>query len=126
MEKDEENYGRAYAFFDCNAPKEELEKKLPSIREEVQASSSLELLLKEVKDFKRDPQVDPDLRDFIQSCELKYVLEAKNPHTSTEDVGVDLVAIMNQVYQLYGEDKPFYGEIVGKNKYGEYVFWEDD
>lgn len=145
MEKD---YGRAYAFFDSRASKEEIESDLPLIKSSTQSHPSLELFLMEVKEFERKPEIDSDLRDFMHTteihaifpsayrhlmksskptklCNLKYVIEAKNRYAPVEEVASDLSAIMNQVYVNHGEGKPFNVEIIGDVN-GQYISWEDN
>lgn len=124
----ETNYGKAYAFFYCEAPKREIEETLPTIREFVQTPSELELHLLEIT---QDPQVypgKPQLSQIVAEAKLsgmRYFMEAKYPGATNEKTADELAAILNQAYQspLYQEEEPFRGAVVYEDK-GEYIFRE--
>lgn len=124
----ETNYGKAYAFFYCEAPKREIEETLPTIRECVQTPSELELQLLEIaKELQIYPS-EPKLTQIIEEAKnsgMRYFLEAKYLGATNEKTADELSAILNQAYQspLYQEEEPFRGAIAYEDK-GEYIFRE--
>jgi len=76
MEKEAKNYGKAYAFFDCNAPRNKLEdylqRRLPGEFMKCEHDFpkpdklGLELKLAEVKEIMGCKNIDPDLLETVQ------------------------------------------------------------
>ena len=131
--------GKAYAFFDCDASKEEIEKELPFIRELVKTPSNLELSLTEGvykfiatkvlgKKWLEGKPIDTQLRDIAieaKKSEMKYVIDATYPDATDYQTAQELSTILNQAYQspLYKKGEPFKGEIVYQERErGEYTF----
>ncbi|HUS48848.1 MAG TPA: hypothetical protein VMZ91_01675 [Candidatus Paceibacterota bacterium] len=118
--------GRAYAFFDCRASKEDIEKELSSIRKCIKTPSALELSLMESTE---KPSVSP-LRDSelwaivrtAKEADLRYFMEATYPNATNHQTADEVASILNQAYQspLYQEGEQFRGEVVYKER-GRYV-----
>jgi len=139
MEKEAKNYGRAYAFFDCRASKEQIEAELPTIRQCVKTPSKLELSLTEgVCKFMGTSilgrkalvgrPIDTQLRDVAKEAKdsgMRYVLEAKYEGATNKQTADEVASVMNQAYQspLYQKGEQFRGEVV-YNERGKYIFRE--
>lgn len=116
--------GEAYAFFNCNASKVQIEAELPQIRTLTETPNELELSLTEGI----DPQSyeHPQLRRIAQEAKdsgIKYAMNARYKDATNKETTDHLSGILNQAYQspLYQEGEQFCGEIVFQNK-GRYVF----
>lgn len=120
------NYtGNAYAFFNCNASRSEIEAELPTIRHLTRAPKDLELTLTEgVENLKGDKKLK-ELAMEAKSQGIKYVLEAKYSGANNQEAAKELSGIMNQAYQspLYQEGEQFSGAIVYKKR-SDYKFLE--
>ena len=115
--------GKAYAFFDCKASKQEIEAELPLIRDITRTPSNLELSL---TDDIGSVGTDPDLMPIIQEARdsgMKYALRAVNPNSDNRTTANELSTILNQTYQshLYQKNEPFKGGITYKEN-GKYNF----
>ena len=144
--KHKREIGKAYAFFDCNASKGEIEAELPIIRSLSRTPSKLELSLKEVKNLGKNREVDSDLLKYvgekeiyptfpsrfkdlmetakpIKMTDLKYMIEAKYPDGTNEDTANELGDVMSGIYAEYGNDEPFNVAVVAKID-GEFLFKE--
>lgn len=130
--------GKAYAFFNCNASKNEIEAELPTIRKLTQTPNQLEISLTEnVNELKGDqnllkfigqnkvyPIFPSKLKALIVNAQtikmidLRYVLKAKYPKATNKATADELGMILNQAYQspLYQDEEPFIGKIVYKEK----------
>jgi len=127
MEKEAQKYeGKAYAFFDCNASKEQIEAELPKIRECVKAPNKLELQLMEAADNSDISSPGRSaLCSILKSAKeagMKYFLKAKS---TVKQVADEVAAVINQAYQspLYAYNEEFRGEIVYQDM-GKYIFRE--
>ncbi|MBT4165710.1 hypothetical protein HOE04_01590 [archaeon] len=101
--------GRAYAFFDCGASKEEINEELPFIRKAVKTPEKLELSLSEGID---ELGLDGKLKDIAENEDRQYTLCA-NYLSTNEKTADELAGILNQVYQSpLNEDGQFKGAIV--------------
>ena len=111
--------GKAYAFFDCNAPKESIEGELPKVRKCVDTPSLLELTLR--NGFVRDPVLGP-MAEKAGCLDRMYAMAAALPSASNEQTFLELGGILNQVYQsdLFGKGERMRGVMVYP-KDGEYV-----
>jgi len=115
--------GEAYAFFDCNASKKEIEAEIPFIREAVQTPGELELSLTEginPESFKH-----PELRSIAKDAKdagIKYSLRAKLRNGSNKQTADEVAGILNQAYQspLYQDKEEFRGGIFYQ-EHGRYV-----
>lgn len=121
--------GKAFAFFDCNASKQEIEQELPTIRECVKTPRELELsLFESTENPSVSPLGNPRLWAIIgkaKSAGMKYFMEATYPNSTNYQTADELASILNQMYQtpLYQEGEQFRGEIVYKER-GRYIFRE--
>lgn len=126
-----EKTGKAYAFFDCRAPKKQIEAELPNIRELAQAPNKLELSLMEATENPRvSPLSDPSLYRVVKQAKdagMKYFLEATYEGATNKETADELASILNRAYQspLYKPElkEPFRGAVVYKEN-DEYVFRE--
>jgi len=117
--------GKAYAFFNCNASKGDIEKELPAIRECVQTPNALELSLMEGTDtLTGDTQLLQIARE-AKDTGIRYVMEATYPNATNHQTADEVASILNQAYQspLYQKGEQFRGEVVFKER-GRYVFRE--
>ncbi|MBS3075166.1 hypothetical protein J4429_01775 [Candidatus Pacearchaeota archaeon] len=117
--------GKAYAFFNCEASKRDIEKELPFIRECVKTPNALELSLMEGTDaLIGDAQLLQIARD-AKDAGIRYVMEATYSNATNHQTADEVASILNQVYQspLYQKGEQFRGEVVFKER-GRYVFRE--
>ena len=141
-EKNKITYGTAYAFFDCDASKDELEKLLPDIRRDVQTASNLELKLHEgiaglefdedlvqKIGYADDYRIMPE--KMIQQgyeeerrplASLRYVMIAQQVEETNKSVAGELAGIVNCT-QAYNQSDIFRGAISYEEN-GEYVLYE--
>lgn len=122
MGGEEQNIGKAYAFFKCGAPKHAVQE----VINDANVLSDLELsLLDETENFDGDAQLIRLARDAKESG-INYVLRASREgytnHETAEELGDEF---NNRVYAslLFPKGEPFYGEIVHKEN-GTYIFRE--
>ena len=111
--------GKAYAFFDCTAPREAIESELPTFRACAQTPSRLELsLIDGPTNLWRDrefiPLGDMQLLRFAHRAahtKLRYVLEATYPGASNRETAQEVNDLLYQVYQspLHSEGELFFG-----------------
>ena len=123
MEKEAKNYGKAYAFFDCRASKEQIEAELPTIRQCVKTPSNLELSLTEGVEKLRGDNELMALAKEAKEGGMRYVLEAKYKGGTNKQTADEVASVMNQAYQspLYADKEEFRGAIVYQDM-GKYVF----
>ena len=138
------NVGEAYAFFDCNSSKEDIESELPLIRELVKTPQRLELLLTDKgvnwdSRFGKELQIlseqsikagherskmfsaENSLRLFsVLGC--RYFIQATYQNGTNRDTANEVASILNQAYQspLYEANTPFRGAVVYEEN-GKYV-----
>jgi hypothetical protein len=117
--RDPQDVGEAYAFFYCNAPKEEIERELPNIREISQTPKDLELYLTE--GILPDRLNHPELREIAMDAKragLRYTLKANYLRATNERTATELEAIMRTAYSspLYKKGEDFRGEVYFKDK----------
>lgn len=134
--------GKAYAFFDCDASKEQIERSIPSLRRDAMTPEGLQLLLHEgtsglqfdkaltelikfpedyrVKSSKWRKQDHEEERKPLAN--MKYVLEADYNRASNKDAASELGDLLNVIHYEFNRDQSFFrGEIVyEENK--EYIF----
>lgn len=117
------NCGRAYAFFDCGASKEEIKAELPLIRRCAKTPSELELSITEgIGNLKRDNQLTSIARDAKDSG-MRYFLEAKCLEATNEKTADEVADILNQT-SLYFDEEEFRGKVIYQDENEEYVFRE--
>ena len=114
--------GRAYAFFDCEASKDEIEGELPTIRTLVNSPRDLELSLTERLDQLEGDSQMVDIAREAQEAGMKYLLQASYPTASNVKTADELSSVLNQAYQspLYQKGTEFRGAIFYEDK-GTYV-----
>jgi len=135
----ENNTGRAYAFFDCDATKQEIERAMPEIRESARTPEKLEFLLHENDG---NLQLDRKLKQMVKTPrdsrilhsgfgvdspevtpleDLRYVLEAKYPNATNKETADELGDVMNYISYLNASNLIFNGKIAYEDG-GRYVF----
>ncbi len=110
--------GKAYAFFDCTAPKDAIEELIPKVRSAVQTPSILELqLLKGANSIEEDPQIMEIARE-AQDAGLPYTIEATYPNGTNKQTADEVATMLNQIYQspLYREKEPFRRRVFYKQR----------
>ena len=141
--KMENKKGTSYAFFNCDATKQEIEKEMPKIRDFAQTPGELELLLhentgklqldtklKQIVSTPRDSRilrsgVGVDSPEVVPLEDLKYVLEAKYSGATNEETASELGDVMNYLSYSDVNNLSFNGKIAYE-KDGEYLFRESD
>jgi hypothetical protein len=109
-----EKTGKAYAFFDCSASKEQIEAELPKIRECVRTPSNLELSLAEGVDRLKGDKRIMALAKEAKDSGMKYVLEAKYEGATNKQTADEVASVLNQAYQspLYAYKEEFRGNVL--------------
>jgi hypothetical protein len=109
--------GKAYAFFDCNASKGEIEQEIPFIRECVKTPNALELSLMEGVDTLTGDSQLLQIAKEAKDAGIKYEMEATYPNESNKKTADELSSVLNQAYQspLYQQGEPFRGAIFYKH-----------
>ncbi len=135
------NVGKAYAFFDCDATKEEIEKELPSLRHDARNPKGLQLLLHEgISELQFDKALTGkiqypddyriksskfDKQDYGEEekplSEMKYVLEANYEGASNKKTADELGDLLNYIHYEFNEDQNFLRGDVVYEKNGEYL-----
>jgi len=120
MEK-RDRIGEAYAFFDCEASKEDIEKEIPLIRRVAQIPNELELRLIDEISLDRDEELR-QIADEARDTGMKYIMSANYPNATNLKTADELGAVLNQAYQspLFKPGDEFRGGIFYKEK-GRYV-----
>ena len=140
--------GKAYAFFDCNAPKEEVERELSQIPhslelylsqgeaplfQKYQRSSPLGEALQKARVDITYNSSDPKTKDVkIAECnaaknrEFNYVIEAYSTDKDNADVGRELGHVTNSLYTspLYKKRESIRSSITAEID-GEYLFVQE-
>lgn len=117
--------GKAYGFFYCRAPREEIEAELPTLRECAQTPSQLELTLVEGLDnLKGDAKVR-ELAKEAKEQGIRYILEATSPGATNPTTANEVADLLYQMYQspLYEAGEEFRGAVAYQEN-GEYVLRE--
>ncbi len=129
MKKGTNYSGKAYAYFNCNASKEQISDALPTIREFARTPAKLELSLLEInEDLTLPGKRDVALRSLTAEAAIagrQYFIEAKCPGKNNQETANEVATILNQAYQspLYQEGEAFFGDIVYRQR-SKYVFRE--
>lgn len=118
--------GKAYAFFDCSASKNEIEAELPTVRRLAQTPNQLEISLTEEFDKLKGDWGLVSLNSIAKHAKkmgLRYLMEATYPNATNKATADELAIILNQAYQspLSQNKEPFRGEIIYKGKI-RYIF----
>jgi len=117
--------GKAYAFFDCKASKQQIEEVLPRIRARAKTPSELEISLAEgPENISGDNKLMAIAREAKQAG-IRYAMEATYPGATNRQTAAEVSAVLNQAYQspLYANKEHFRGEILFKEN-GRYKFKE--
>jgi hypothetical protein len=113
--------GKAYAFFDCNASREQIEAELPKICHVTKTPAKLEILVFNDTGVFNRSQKEPEIKALASTFKRQYILEAKYPGKSNQETADQIAGVLNQAYQspLYQDGEDFRGNIVYKhrNKY---------
>lgn len=119
------NVGKAYAFFNCEASKGDIEKELPFIRKCVKTPNTLELSLMEGTDTLTGDTQLLQIAKEAKGAGIRYVMEATYPNATNHQTADEVASILNQAYQslLYQKGEQFRGEVVYKDR-GKYIFRE--
>ena len=140
MEKEAETYVRAYAFFDCDASKQELEKSGSHIRNEAKTPKGLQLLLNEGisglqldKTLAEQIQYPDDYRVMSNErikqgyekerrplASMKYVLVATYMGASNDDAANELGDVINVIHKMFNKDQGIFRGSVVYEKEGAY------
>ena len=141
-----EKVAKAYAFFNLDASKQEIAKDLPKTRDAMGLPSQLELSIKDMRDFVKDPQTDPKLINYINRgktnaiipsnlkhlkgslnpvkvTDLNYVIEARHPNYANDMTAQELSRVMAGLQDTFAYEKPFYTDIVAQLD-GQYMVME--
>ena len=111
--------GEAYAFFDCRASREEIEKEIPTIRGLSQTPNELELYLTEGTDSLTGNTELKQIADEARESGIKYMIKANYPTGTNRQTADELSEILNKS-PLYQKGEQFRGEIFYKEK-GKYI-----
>ena len=144
--KEDESYsvGRAYAFFDCDASKEEVEKSMPDVRSEAKTHKGLQMLLHEgISGLQLDEMLSEQIQfpdDYrVMSSErlnqgyqeerrplasMKYALVGSCERVSNEDVANELDDVVNVIYRRFNIDQGLFRGAIVYEKDGEYCLRE--
>lgn len=114
--------GEAYAFFNCTASKDEIERKIPTIRNLTKTPNELELYLTEGTDSLKGNTELRQIAGEAREAGIKYVMKANYPTGTNRQTADELSGILNQAYQspLFKEGEEFRGSIFYKEK-GNYL-----
>jgi hypothetical protein len=117
-----ENYGRAYGLFECQAPKELLQKEFEDTRRMVESPSTLELNLTDLNS--ENPKADTQLSNILCAARaegINYLIEAIIPNESNKRTAEELAVNFNLAYvsPLFPENEMFKGAILYKD-HGKY------
>ena len=115
--------GRAYAFFDGEASKEEIESIMPAIRHTVGTPRELQVYLREgIDDLSGDATFMKVLEEARAVGGYRYSMEAIYPETNNRQTADELGTILNQARQDLWTGS-FRGNIVYEEG-GSYIFVE--
>lgn len=117
------NTGKAYAFFNCSASKEEIEAELPTIREYARTPEELDLSLVEGMnnlESRAKQRNDTKLLSLAQGAGRagrRYCLEGTYPNSDNLSTATELKDVLNTAYasDLFPEGK-FHREVLYFNE----------
>jgi thermostable 8-oxoguanine DNA glycosylase len=117
MIKQPKKTGEAYAFFNCRASKEEIERELPFIRDAVKTPNQLELSLTEGIDLESFKHLE--LKEIAREAKetgIRYSMKASYKDVRNKQTADELARVLNQSYQspLYQDKEEFRGGIFYK------------
>ncbi|MDP2925861.1 MAG: hypothetical protein Q8N99_05810 [Nanoarchaeota archaeon] len=136
--------GKAYAFFDCDASKQQIETSKPQIRSKAKTPKGLQMLLNEgISGLQLDEklaeqiQYPDDYRTMSSErikqgyeeerrplASMKYVLVANYEGASNKDAANELGDVMNVIHRMFNEDQGIFRGAVVYEKNGEYQLRE--
>jgi len=108
--------GKAYAFFDCRASKEKIEKELSTIREFARVPPLVEISLIERPDKLKGDERIKAIANGFKGLGIRWTMTAAYPGVANKAAAEELEAILNQAYQshLYGSKEKFRGWVLYK------------
>lgn len=120
--------GKAYGFFACEAPLEDVEAELLNGRELLGTPSQLELALFDGVG-KLNTAGDDKLKAVVEEAKgngMRYVIEATYPQATNKTTAGELSDILNQasLSPLYKKKVDYFGAVVYKTENNDYLFWE--
>lgn len=115
--------GKAYGFFYCGASKQEIEQRLPTLRQHAETPSQLELSLIEGMDNVRGDSKLTALAQQAKREGINYMLQATYPSGTNRNAADEVATIFGLLSHtsLYGTEEQFKGEIIYKEE-RNYVF----
>ena len=118
--------GEAYAFFYCEASKDEIKMTLPGIRELTQTPSELELYLYKGNEIAEKTEHDSELVKMANQAKesgTNILMHGYYPTKTNKETADELATVLNQVYQspLYESEEEIIGGIIYKQD-EQYVF----
>ncbi len=135
--------GKAYAFFDCDASKKQIENSMPNIKRKTRTPEGLQLLLHEgISELQLDNQLIVQInypgdyrvmsskrikQDYEKErrplASLKYVLEANYRGASNEVTAKELGTVVDNVLR-FNKDQGLFRSAVVYEENGEYLLRE--
>ena len=136
--------GKAYAFFDCDASKKEIEDSEQDIRSEARTPQGLQMLLYEgVSELQLDERLSEQIQypdDYrVMSSErvnqgyelesrplssMKYALVASYDGATNETTANELGDIVNTIHRQFNKDQGLFRGAIVYEDAGEYVLRE--
>ena len=110
----QKTHGEAYAFFNCQASKPEIEREIGDIRQVIKTPNQLELSLTE--GITPESFNDAELREIAQDAKdagIRYSMKARYRSESNSQTADEVANVLNQAYQspLYRDKEEFRGGI---------------
>ena len=111
--------GRAYAFFDSKASKNDIENALPSIRQALYLAPLIDLSFTETSDVKGGRKLN-EVAKNAESKGLRYTFEVVCPGAANDAAAEQMVTILCEAYRqaLFKKDERFIGNVVYKEGRG--------
>ena len=143
MPNNQENRGIAYAFFDCDASKEQIERAMPNVRYDARTPENLQLLLQEgIKGLKLDAKLSelieyendyrvmssrrirqPWEQESKSLSSMRYAMIASYDRTN-EETASELGDVVNDIHRKFDKDQEVFRGAVVYEKDGEYQLRE--
>jgi len=127
----EKQAGEAYAFFNCRASKDEIEREIVDIRRDIGTPNQLELELSLTEGI--DPKSLKDgnfwehsglmrIAQDAKNAGIRYSMSTRYENATNRQTADELAGILNQAYQspLYQKKEEFRGRIFFEEK-GHYI-----
>ncbi len=150
MSNSQENRGIAYAFFDCDASKEQIERAMPNVRYDARTPNNLQLLLQEgvsgliidvslaalislaeLVQYPNDYRVmsserikQPWKEERRPLSSMRYAMVASYDGASNEATANELGDVVNDLHRRFDRDQDIFRGAVVYEKDGEYQLKE--